>query len=270
MISKCRPVDTGRSVGGRRRQYSVRPGLAKWVGRASAPVLALAASMLTLTPANAQLPGPQAAPGEASPLQPGEAFVTRFSGSRMSGNEDEGVRRVIDVNGTVGSIIDVRAPGQAPMGQHWTDEPQRARVTAGQVGQVFGVALDDAEPPNIYVTATAAFGLHLNPGTSEWMAGMWGRGGGPGTVYKLDRDNGYQPRVFANIALNGRQNSGAALGNIAFDRFNRQLLVSDMETGMIHRLRLSDGADLGFFDHGTQGRASFLDVASGETRSLPA
>src|SRR5262249_62211582 len=43
-------------------------------------------------------------------------------------------------------------------------------------------------------------------------------------------------------------------------RSNKQLFVTDLETGMIHRVRASDGADLGFYDHGTQGRQSFFDA----------
>ena len=77
------------------------------------------------------------------------------------------------------------------------------------------------------------------------------------------------PRPFANVTLNGRPNTGAALGNIAYDRWNKQLFVSDLETGMIHRIRPSDGADLGFYDHGVQGRANFLDAESKQQRSLP-
>ena len=109
-------------------------------------------------------------------------------------------------------------------------------MTAGDVGQVFGVALDDATPPNIYLTATSAFGLHRNADNSDWMAGMWGPGGGPGTVYGSTAANDYQPEIFADITLDGRANTGAALGNIAFDRWHHQLFVSDLETGMIHRL----------------------------------
>ncbi|WP_416797340.1 peptidoglycan-binding protein [Ciceribacter azotifigens] len=197
-------------------------------------------------------------------LQPGEAVVTRFSGT-----VEEAGRRIIDVNGASASILDLRQPGGPPIGAHWFNESQRAAVTAGDIGQVFGVTVDDATPPNIYLTATAAFGLHRNADNSGWMAGMWGAGGGPGTVWKLDAANGYRPQVFAEITLNGRANSGAALGNIAFDPQNRQLYVSDLETGMIHRLRLTDGADLGTFDHGIAGRTGFLEVATGEFRSLP-
>src|SRR5262249_60550555 len=95
------------------------------------------------------------------------------------------------------------------------------------------------------------------------------RGGGPGTIYRLDAANGYAPRPFSQIVLNGRPNSAAALGNLAFDRYNRQLFVSDLETGMIHRVRLADGGNVGIYDHGTQGRTEFVDVETGERGSLP-
>ena len=195
-------------------------------------------------------------------LQPGEAYVTRFSGAKPGTGG-----AVIDTGGTVGSIIDVRAPRKPPLGQHWIDEPQRKPVTASQVGQVFGVTLDDASPPNVYLTATSAFGLHRMG--NNWMPGMWGQGGGPGTIYRLDASTGYAPRVFTQITLNGRPNSAPALGNIAYDRINKQLFVSDLETGMIHRIRAADGGDLGFYDHGSQGRTNFTNVEDGQQKSLP-
>ncbi len=203
-----------------------------------------------------------ASPSLAQGLQPGEAFATRFSGVAQGPNGQP----AIDAQGTVGSILDLRSPGQPAQGQHWANKPQRAPITAGQIGQVFGVAFDDATPPNIYVTSTAAFGLHRTADNAQWMPGMFGQGG-PGAIYRLDAANGYQPQLFATITLNGRPNSGAALGNIAYDRWNKQLLVSDLETGMIHRVGL-DGRDLGSFDHGTQGRASFVDAQSNQQMSL--
>jgi hypothetical protein len=202
----------------------------------------------------------------AQPMQPGEAFVTRFSGTATSGAQGDQV--TIDTEGTVGSIIDLRSPGQPPQGQHWIDEPQRQPLKASEVGQVFGVALDGENPPNIYVTATPAFGLHRTPDNTSWMPGMWGPGG-PGAVYKLDRANGYRPSLFARIGVANRPNTGASLGNIAYDRWNRQFFVSDLETGMIHRLRAADGADLGVWDHGAQGRTSFLDAEGKQTGGLP-
>jgi hypothetical protein len=209
----------------------------------------MAAALYPLAPALAQ----------DAPLRPGEAFVTRFSGTTEQGGQP-----ALDLNGTVGSIIDLRAPGQPPQGQHWIDEPQRRPITAGEVGQVFGVALDDQ--PNIYLTSTAAFGLHRTADNAQWMPGMFGPGG-PGAIYRLDRNAGYRPALFAQVTLNGRQNTGAGLGNIAYDRWNRQFFVSDLETGMIHRLR-ADGQDLGVWDHGTQGRANFLDMEAKQPKSL--
>lgn len=150
-------------------------------------------------------------------MQPGEAFSTRFSGIRQSTGSAGQPLNVIDLQGIVGSIVDVRNPQVPPQGQHWIDEPQRAPASAAEIGQVFGIALDDASPPNIYLTATAAFGLHRLEDNSDWMPGMWGPDGGPGTVYKLDATDGYRPQVFARITLEGRPNSGPALGNIAYE-----------------------------------------------------
>lgn len=197
-------------------------------------------------------------------LRPGEGFVTRFSGAEPGPTG----ALVIDLDGTVGSIIDLRNPGRPPQGQHWIDEPQRKPVTAAQVGQVFGVVLDDANPPNIYLASTSAFGLHRTPDNAQWMPGMWGPAG-PGAIYRLDAATGYAPRPFAQVTFGNRPNSGPALGNLAYDRHHRQLFASDLETGMIHRFRATDGAPLGMFDHGLQGRANFRDVESGQPRSLP-
>ncbi len=224
--------------------------------------IALATAVLTWLSA-----GPLLAQNNSA-LQPGEAYVTRFSGTTSTPGASGQPQVQIDVNGTVGSIIDVRGPGRPPTGTQWINEPQRNPVTATEVGQVFGVVLDDATPPNVYLSATSAFGLHLAPGTRQWMDGMWGNGGGPGTIYRLDAANNYRPQAFAQVTLNNRQNTGAALGNMAFDRTNKQIFVSDLETGMIHRIRASDGADLGFYDHGAQGRPNFFDVTSGISRGL--
>lgn len=193
----------------------------------------------------------------------GVAYVTRFSGTTM-----QGTRPVIDTAGTVGSLVDIRKPGDTARGQHWLNEPQRLPVSAAQVGQVFGVAMDDANPPNIYLSATSAFGLHRATGNAGWMPGMWGPKGGPGTVWKLNAANKYRPELFANVTLKGRRNTGAALGNIAYDRWNKQLYVSDLETGMIHRLGISGANQLGVYDHGAEGRVRFTDATIGTDQSL--
>jgi len=203
----------------------------------------------------------QAVLAQPAAMQPGEAYLTRFSGVTVGANGP-----VINPAGTVGSIVDVRRPGRPPQGEHWVDEPQRLPVTAGEVGQVFGVVLDAANPPNIYLSATAAFGLHTVAG-GQWMPGMWGMGGSPGSIWRIDAATG-RPQLFADIRLGGRANSGAALGNMAFDKATGQIYVSDMETGMIHRLDTATGADLGAWDHGTSGRARFVDATTGQPGSL--
>ncbi len=197
-------------------------------------------------------------------LEPGEAFLTRFSGTTTV----DGVA-VIDKDGVVGSVVDLRAPGDAPVGAR-IEPPQGLTVTAGEVGQVFGIALGGGNPPTIFLAATSAFGLHRTPDNLEWMPGMWGAdGGGPGTIYVLDGKNDFKPAILADIVLDGRANSAAGLGNIAYDGVNDQLFVTDLETGMIHRLRAKDGFDLGHYDHGVTGRQSFHDVASDKQMSLP-
>src|ERR1700738_4776833 len=111
-------------------------------------------------------------------LQPGEAYVTRFSGVSQDPVNEEVF--TINLDGTVGSIIDIRSPRKPARGEHWIDEPQRLPVTARQIGQVFGVALDDSNPPNVYLTATSAFGLHRTRDNRDWMPGLWGAGGAGG------------------------------------------------------------------------------------------
>ena len=51
------------------------------------------------------------------------------------------------------------------------------------------------------------------------------------------------------MTLDGVPNPASGLGNLAYDAAHRQLFVSDLHTGMIHRFDL-DGRDLGHYDHG--------------------
>ena len=85
------------------------------------------------------------------------------------------------------------------------------------------------------------------------MPAQWGPRGGPGSIWKID---GATARVslFANVTTDGKTNSGAALGGLAFDPQSKSLFVADRETGLIHRFGM-DGADLGSYDHGLAGRA---------------
>src|SRR5690606_18756116 len=119
--------------------------------------------------------------------------------------------------------------------------------------------------PNIYLSATSAFGLHIvvpdaggNPVRSRigapeaaFMAGQWGGAGGaigyPGSIWKVDGTTG-EISLFSTIAAN----SGASLGDLVYDPASAQFFVSDLDTGLIYRLA-ADGFILDTFDHGVDG-----------------
>ncbi len=149
--------------------------------------------------------------------------------------------------------------------------PKPFTVQARQIGQVFGVALDNANPPNVYVAASSAYGLpivvsgadgtprHVKIGApgAVFMPGLWGSAapnGNPGTIWKIDGITGAVGR-FATVMIGQRTNSGAALGALAFDPDSKSLFVADRETGFIDRFALN-GTQTGRYDHGTAGRAA--------------
>ncbi len=202
----------------------------------------------------------------------GDAAVTTFAGAKVWGEVPEGVhpldRTFIDTGGAVLRVFDLTRLAGPPAGQV-ANAPAVFRATAGDLGQVFGVALDSdtaKRTPNIYVTATSLFGLQIVSQSGErlvkgepharWMPGQFGvsGGGGPGSIWKIDGATG-AISLFANITHDGRDNAGPGLGAIAYDPGTSQLFVTDLESGLIHRLGL-DGKDRGTFDHGTTGRAA--------------
>lgn len=205
----------------------------------------------------------------------GDAVVTGFSGTAnpdpltLPDGVDPIDETLIDLDGIAARVVGLTAPGYV-WDARASVAPDLHVVLAREVGQVFGVALDDAEYPNIYLTATSAYGLPIvapdadNDGRPErllegeagaaFMAGLWGPGGGPGSIWRVDGVTG-AVTLFADVTLDGAANAGAGLGNIAYDAAHAQLLVSDRATGMIHRFGL-DGTELEIFDHGVSGRAA--------------
>ena len=225
-------------------------------------------ALLQIGAAQAQQAGP------LPNLSLGDAVVTGFSGTilpdptKLSGKPAADLT-FINPDGPSARIVDIR---QASEKWDARDLPSATPfdVRAGDVGQVFGVALDDQTAPNIYLSATSAFGLQLvgrgpdgrparaklgGPGEG-WMKGQFGLElqGGPGSIFKVDGKTGVVS-LFANVALDGVPNPAPALGSLAFDAEHQQLFVSDLYTGMIHRFDLK-GDDLGHFDHGVAGRAA--------------
>jgi hypothetical protein len=209
----------------------------------------------------------------------GNAVVTGFSGAQppamIAPGVDPGDKTFIDLNGPSARVLDLQSPGAPPQAQLLTT-PKPFTVTAGQTGQLFGVALDSATPPNLFVAATSVYGLpivipagagQLNrakqgaPGAT-FMPGLFGpaqAGGGPGSIWRVDGVTG-EVRLFANVALAGIANPGPALGGLAFDPASNTLFVADRATGMIHAFDATGsgatGNERGRYDHGVQGRGA--------------
>ncbi|MGP0107109.1 YncE family protein, partial [Rhodoblastus sp.] len=240
--------------------------------------IGLAAAALTAATCGAAAQG--ARPGVTAI---GDAAVTGFSGApapdRIAPGEDAAAQTFIDRDGPSLRIVDLRRMGGPPEAQ-LVGAPKIFTVRAARIGQVFGVAFDDSNPPNVYVAASSAYGLpivapksgggliHIRLGAAGavFMPGLWGPNGGPGAIWRLDGATG-EVRLFAMVATDGRANSGAALGGLAFDSASKMLFVADRETGLIHRIS-GAGADLGTYDHGVTGRAA-LGLAPAPWRAPP-
>ncbi|WP_119272768.1 DUF11 domain-containing protein [Taklimakanibacter deserti] len=196
----------------------------------------------------------------------GDAVVTGFSGTKpadpppASGNPID--ETFIDLDGASARIMRL-APGAPPAGQLIT-APSVLQVKARDAGQVFAIGLDTQDTPNIYLGATSAFGLQIvapdsdgdgrperlkkGDAQAQWMAGQFGRNGGPGSIYKVDGKTG-AVSLFTTI----QGNSGPGLGDIVYDSATRQFFVSDFDNGLIHRLDAT-GTLIDSFDHGQTGR----------------
>jgi hypothetical protein len=206
----------------------------------------------------------------------GTAVITTFSGTAPSaesvGGEHPRDKTLIDPAGPVLRVLDLTAIDSAPSGQ-FVDLADKLKVSAGDIGQVFGVVLAPPAPdaaPDIYAAATSLFGLQIvkpnkdgkvmrlvrGAADARWAPGQFGldRGGSPGTIWKIDGTTG-DASAFATIRSGVQDNAGPGLGAIAYDPVARQLFVSSLETGMIHRLDLK-GAEIGVFDHGLAGRGA--------------
>jgi len=207
-------------------------------------------------------------------IAPGDAAVTGFSGAvspaELPPGADPVPATVINLDGPTVRVIDLKQLGGPPAAQI-VPAPKPYTATARQTGQVFGVALDNAVPPNIYVAATSVFGLPIvaaktgsngEPGRlftgvpgAKFMPGLWGPaelGGGPGSIWRIDGASG-SISLLANVKTGGVDNAGPALGGLAYHWSSNSLFVADRESGLIHRVGL-DGTQRNSFDHGVIGR----------------
>jgi sugar lactone lactonase YvrE len=219
----------------------------------------------------------QPPPLAPQPLAPGDVIVTGFSGTKLAG--DGGIapgvnpldKTVINTEAASLRAFGIETIGGTPAGQLLNPQV-KFEVKAADIGQVFGVALDDgATSPTLFTAATAAFGLQIVAGApdadgtpvrlkagapdAKFMVGQFGGlpGAGPGTIYKIDVATG-AATVFANTDAGGVANSGAGLAGPALDAKSRSLYAADLDTGQIHRFSLDGGgASTAIFDHGDKG-----------------
>ncbi len=191
-------------------------------------------------------------------LNGGDGVITGFSGT-----VEQAGKPFIDLDGAAAKIMALSRTGPA-----WGQlemPPVRREIPTRETGQVFGIAIDNLVPANVYLGATAAFGLRIvtpdadgdgipeialkGQPDAQWMEGQWGPGGGPGSIWKVNGATGVV-ELFATLP-----NSGPGIGNIAYDHFRYQLFASNLDDGLIYRLDLN-GNILDTYDHGQTGRAA--------------
>ncbi|MCH2135582.1 MAG: hypothetical protein MK101_03250 [Phycisphaerales bacterium] len=141
------------------------------------------------------------------------------------------------------TVFDLSDTAGAPLDSWFAlDRWSHPSWTAANLGSIFGLAVDGDGA--IYATATRSWWLDI--------AGPAGWGG----VYRIDPVSG-AISTFATLP-----NTGAGLGNIAFDCDRNQFFVTNFEDGKIYRLSMS-GAVIGTFDPGAPFNGS-APVADGD------
>ena len=216
---------------------------------------------------------------ETQIIYPGSMAVTGFSGTVIR-DPEEGLppsvdpvdETFVDTTRATLRVFDVSRLGGRASGQ-LVFTPPPFEVTAGQIGQVFGITYDDGVRDgapsgiaNLYAGATSLHGVRIVTSDEDadgrperqrhgaagatFMDGQFGteNGGGPGTIWKIDGITG-QVSKFADLDTN----SGPGIGDVTFDTIRRQFFASDLDTGLIHRID-ANGTLVDRFDHGVAGR----------------
>ena len=142
----------------------------------------------------------------------GNAIVTGFSGTVLvlSNPKHRGPGKsvadltFIDPEGASAHVIDVSRPNTVWDGRLFA-APKTFNIRAKDVGQVFGVALDDQSPPNIYLAATSVFGLNIVKRSRDGLPERL-KTGGPGAgwmrgQFGLDLQGGRARSTVSTVAV---------------------------------------------------------------------
>ncbi|MBK8383511.1 MAG: hypothetical protein WAU38_10400 [Ignavibacteria bacterium] len=155
----------------------------------------------------------------SQPLKPGQTVVTSFD----------------PVNPLYNSVkvMDLRnKPPFVVGGNFWAPATfAGADWNQSKMGNVFGITLDDQNPPNIYVSRSTVY-----CGTPDTLVGL---------IYKIDRltwsvTNYIVKNPVAGpplINVNSIPNTGPGLGNLCFDNWHQQIFTTNHEDGKIYRIK---------------------------------
>jgi len=187
----------------------------------------------------------------AQPLTNGMGIITHWTG--FSGEWD------------AFSIYETEDNASATLGQNWAtnfntpaDQIAHNSWKGTNMGDVFGITIDVDK--NVYFSATKAISSSGSTGTS---AGVAGDGG----VYKMDANTWMvTPFIFTGNGTNEIPNQGNGLGNIAYDKWNNQLFITNFEDGNIYRFDMQ-GNLLSTFDPFTA-NSTELGTFSGHGEAL--
>ena len=167
------------------------------------------------------------------PLSDGMAIITNKTGSNINGFSGFSSHSF--------QIFDAGNNLTAPIGQNWeptfytpSDPSIYAQWEGANMGDVFGIAIDDQK--NVYFATSCSF--------SAFNSGSAGSGG----VYKMNADDwSISTFITTGNANNQIPNQNVGLGNICFDKWHNQLLITNFEDGKIYRYDM-EGNFLSSFD----------------------
>ena len=130
-------------------------------------------------------------------------------------------------------VIDIRnRPPFVIGGNFWNPNSlSGANWTKEKMGNVFGITMDDANPPNIYVARSTVY-----CGTPDTLVGL---------IYKINGatwavSNYVMKNPVAGpsvIGVNKIPNTGPGLGNLCFDAWHQQIFTTNHEDGKIYRIK---------------------------------
>jgi len=131
-----------------------------------------------------------------------------------------------------GFIYDTRNNSTAPFGSNWSAASTTPIIppnwTHENIGQVFGIAIDNNQ--NIYLASSNLYEGLFGPCAASTTIPQ---NTNPGRIYKATAPS-FSASTFIDLPNTG--GSGNGIGNIAFDKKNKQILATNLEDGKIYRI----------------------------------